>query len=192
MIGIKLPRSTRSGGHPPRLLPRCRPRRCVLEDLPRRQRRSVCQPNDPPGTGCGYRLVDGSGPVTVIKHDFDDTASANPTRDLSSYMPWAWRGLEHVHGLRQPAAALLPKLINLHIGTTNGTTCLQRRRRFRHALERVRQDQDRLLRQGRAERRDRQRLPDPLGQRLLRPLAAGELRDVGGLPRRLQRDALGG
>jgi hypothetical protein len=55
----------------------------------------VCQPGDPPGTKC----VVGSGPVTVLPHDFDDTAlGPNAGPELwSSYMPVGVTGTSNTY-----------------------------------------------------------------------------------------------
>jgi hypothetical protein len=55
----------------------------------------VCQPTDPPDAKC----VVGSGPVTVLPHDFDDTTlGPNPGPELwSSYMPVGVSGTSNTY-----------------------------------------------------------------------------------------------
>jgi hypothetical protein len=86
----------------------------------------VCQPNDPPGTKCVVSpRVDGSGPVTVIKHDFDDTAlGPNPDPEIwTSYMPVGVAGTSNTYtDFANQLRPYFQKLINFygHQYVTNG------------------------------------------------------------------------
>src|SRR6185369_16801372 len=86
----------------------------------------VCQPSDPPDAKCVVSpRVDGSGPVTVIPHDFDDTAlgpNAGP-EIWSSYMPVGVAGTSNTYtDFANQLRPYFQKLINFynHQYVTNG------------------------------------------------------------------------
>ncbi len=86
----------------------------------------VCQPTDPPGTKCVVSpRIDGSGPVTVIPHDFDDTALGPNTGPeiWSSYMPVGVAGTSNTYtDFANQLRPYFQKLINFynHQYVTNG------------------------------------------------------------------------